>query len=154
MFSTLASYLLAPLLVFGLYHLLTWFNLFRINSREVWKRVAIASAASHIVLATGFLVFSYLDASGSEFGPFLFNRSAFWRMAAVFDTGPLLVILGVFALLDRAGISPPGMLFLTLAILYAVGTLQWFLIGGAIGAILDKLWEGLKTPEPDDDQWL
>ena len=154
MFSTLVSYLLAPLFVFGVYHLLTWFNVMQINARATWKRVAIASGISHILLVSGFLVFSYLEAGGADFGPFLFDRSTFWRMAAVFDTAPMLVILAVFFLLDRAGISPPGVLFLTFAIVYVVGTLQWFLVGGAVGAILEKFWAGLKTPEPEDDQWL
>ena len=154
MFSTLASYLLAPLFVFGVYHLLTWIDVMRINARPAWKRVAIASGVSHILLATGFFVFAYLEAAGADYGPFLFNRTAFWRMATIFDIAPTLLFLAVFTLLGRLGISPPGVLFLTVAIIYAVGTLQWFLVGGALGAILEKFWEGLKTPEPEDDQWL
>jgi hypothetical protein len=142
---------------------LTWFNAFRLNERETWKRVATASAISHVLLASGFLIFSYFDfqshlrleSGETQFGPFLFNRSAFWRMMTIFDTLPMLSILGVFSLLDRAGFNPPGLLVLTFVLTYLLGTLQWFLIGGAIGALLEKFWEGLKTGDEDeDDEWL
>jgi hypothetical protein len=154
--------LLPPLFVFGVYHLFTWFNVFRINERPTWKRVAIASAICHVLLATGFLVFSYLDFQATQkleggelgFGSFLFNRSGFWRMMAIFDTAPMLAILGLFFILDRAGVNPPGLLVLTFAIIYVVGTLQWFLLGGAIGALLEKFWEGLKTGDEEDEEWL
>src|SRR5688572_3281162 len=109
MFFTLASFLLPPLLVFGIYHLLTWFNVFHLNQRAYWTRVAIASAISHVLLATGFFVFAYvdfqerprLDGVDTSFGRFLFDRSDFWHLLTVFDTAPMLVILGVFSLLDR-----------------------------------------------------
>ena len=38
MLYTLGSFLLPLLFVFGVYHLLTWFNVFRINKRVFWKR--------------------------------------------------------------------------------------------------------------------
>ena len=41
----LSGLLMPILLVFGLYHLLTWFNILRINQRAFWKRVGMASAA-------------------------------------------------------------------------------------------------------------
>src|SRR5688572_14972504 len=124
MFFTLLSFLLPPLFVFGMYHLLTWFNPFRFNERKTWKGVAIASAICHVLLATGFLIFSYvefqehlkLEAGETQFGPFLFNRSGFWRMIAIFDTASMLAILGLFFVLDRAGINPPGLLLVTFVI--------------------------------------
>ena len=61
MLFTLASACLPPLFVFGVYHLLTWFNVFGINKRTFWKRMAIASAISHFFLASGFYGFSYFD---------------------------------------------------------------------------------------------
>ena len=48
MLLTLASFVLPPLFVFGVYHLMTWFNVLRINERVFWKRVAISSAVSHM----------------------------------------------------------------------------------------------------------
>ena len=45
------------ILVFGLYHLMTWFNILNINSRVYWKRVALVSAIAHVLLSTGFFVF-------------------------------------------------------------------------------------------------
>jgi len=154
MLLTLGSFLLAPLFVFGVYHLLTWFNLFQINKRVFWKRVAVTSAICHVLLASGFFVFSYLDAQGAPFGRYLFDRSDFWRLVTIFDTGVMLAIVGFFSVLDRAGMNPPGLVAMTIAITYIVGTLQWFLIGGGIGALLERFFEGLKTPDPEDEQWL
>ena len=154
MLLTLASFLLPPLFVFGIYHLLTWFNVVRINERVFWKRVAIASAVCHVLLASGFFAFSYLDARDANFGVYLFNRSNFWKLMTIFDTAAMLVIIGLFTAFDRAGMNPPGLVGMTLGITYVVGTVQWFLIGGGIGALLERFFEGLKTPEPEDDEWL
>jgi len=154
MLLTLASFLLPPLFVFGIYHLLTWFNVARINERVFWKRVAIASAVCHVLLASGFFVFSYVDARDVNFGIYLFNRSNFWKLMTIFDTAAMLVIIGLFTAFDRAGMNPPGLVGMTLAITYIVGTLQWFFIGGGIGALLERFFEGLRTPEPEDDEWL
>jgi hypothetical protein len=154
MLLTLASFLLPPLFVFGIYHLLTWFNVARINERVFWKRVAIASAVCHVLLASGFFAFSYLDARDANFGVYLFNRSNFWKLMTIFDTAAMLVIIGLFTAFDRAGMNPPGLVGMTLGITYIVGTVQWFLIGGGIGALLERFFEGLKTPEPEDDEWL
>ena len=154
MLFTLASFLLPPLFVFGVYHLLTWCNVLHINQRVFWKRVAIASAVCHVLLASGFFIFSYFDATGVNFGIYLFNGSKFWRLMTVFDTLPMLLIIGLFAALVRAGVNPPGLLVVTLAITYVIGTLQWFLVGGGIGALLERFFEGLKTPDPEDEEWL
>src|SRR5262249_7100075 len=143
MLITLASFLLPPLFVFGIYHLLTWFNILRINERVFWKRVAITSALCHVLLASGFFVFSYMDAADGPFGAYLFNRSNFWRLMTIFDTVPMLVVIALFTLLDRAGVNPPGLVGITLAITYVIGTLQWFLVGGALGALLERFFEGL-----------
>lgn len=158
----LATFMLAPLLVFGMYHLLTWFNVFRINERATWARVAIASAISHVLLATGFLGFSYfqfkssvsLGGAETAYGPYLFNQPEFWRLMMIFDTAAMLAVLGFSSALDRAGINPPGLLAVTFAITYAIGTLQWFLIGGAIGGLLERFWAGLKTGDEEDEEWL
>ena len=149
-----ASFLLAPLFVFGVYHLLTWFNVFRINERVYWRRIAIASAISHILLLTGFLAFSWFDAAGAPFGPYLFNNSEFTRLLRVFDTAAMVIILLVFSAMARAEVNPPGLLALALGISYVVGSLQWFLIGGGIGALLEKFWSGLKTGDDEDEEWL
>jgi hypothetical protein len=42
---------------------------------------------------------------------------------------------------------------LTIAVTCSVGTLQWFLVGGGIGALLGRFWESLKTGD-DDEEWL
>jgi len=153
MLFTLASFLMPPLFVFGVYHLLTWFNALHINQRVFWKRVAITSAICHVLLVSGFFIFSYIDASDLAFGVYLFNRSNFWKLITIFDTAPMLVIIGLFSAFDRAGVNPPGLVSIAIAITYLVGTLQWFFLGGAIGAVLERFFEGLKTPDPEDDEW-
>lgn len=154
MLLTLGSFLLAPLFVFGVYHLLTWFNVFRINSRVFWKRVAITSAVCHVLLVSGFFIFARFDAGDAVFGVYLFNRSNFWKLISIFDTTSMLVLVTLFSFLDRAGINPPGLVAWTIVITYVVGTLQWFLVGGGIGALLERFFEGLRTPDPEDEDWF
>jgi hypothetical protein len=154
MLLTLGSFLLAPLVVFGVYQLLTWFNVFRINSRVFWKRVAITSAVCHVLLVSGFFIFFRLDAGDAAFGVYLFDRSNFWKLISIFDTASMLVLVTLFSVLDRAGINPPGLVAWTIVITYVVGTLQWFLVGGGIGALLERFFEGLRTPDPEDEDWF
>ena len=162
MLFTLASFLMPPLLVFGVYHLMTWFNVLKINERVYWRRVALASAVSHLLLVTGYIVFSYFDFQAyrrlnpaeTAFGPYLFNQSEFVRLMKIFDTLPGLVIQIVFSVLNRAGINPPGLVIVTFVITYLFGTLQWFWIGGGIGALLEKFWAGLKTGDEEDEEWF
>ncbi len=155
MLFTLASFLLPPLFVFGVYHLLTWFNILRINKRVFWKRVAITSGVCHVLLASGFFAFAYMDAGdAASFGAYLFNRSNFWKLMTIFDTAPMLILIGLFSALDRAGLNPPGLVVVTMAITYIIGTLQWFFVGGGIGALLERFFEGLKTPDPEDEEWF
>src|SRR5262245_35320210 len=148
------------LLVFGLYHLLTWFNIFGINDRVYWKRVGLAAAISHFLLATGFFIFTWFDlhanrtyvALGMHYANFLFQHSRFWDLIAVFDTVAMLGILAAFSLMHRAGVSE-SLLLVALAIVYIVGTLQWYYVGGGVGAILQKIWDGLKTGE-EGEEWF
>jgi hypothetical protein len=153
MLFTLVSFVLPPLFVFGVYHLLTWFNVLRIKERVFWKRVAITSALCHVILVAGFFLFSYFDAGDRSFGSYLFNESNFWKLIGTFDTVPMLVILALFAALDRAGVNPPGLVAITIAITFVIGTVQWFFVGGGIGALLERFFEGLRTPDPEDQDW-
>lgn len=68
------------------------------------------------------------------------------------DTAPLLVVLAVFTIMDRAGIAGP-LLPPTIALVYVVGTLQWYYLGGGVGLLLDRFWNGLKTGE-DGEEWF
>jgi hypothetical protein len=161
MWNLIAVLSLSPLLVFGIYHLMTWFNIAGVNQRVYWKRVALASAVAHVLLTTGFFVFVYFDyrantvfgSAGAGYGEFLYAGSEFWRLSAIFDTAAMAAIVGLFAFLDRMRVAPPGLLALTIAITYLVGTVQWYLIGGGVGALLQRFWAGLKTTD-DDEQWL
>ncbi len=113
----------------------------------------MASGVSHVLLVSGFFAFTYLDAgrAGADFGPHLFNTSNFWRLATIFDTAPMLALILLFSALYRADLNPPGLVAMTLAITYIIGTLQWFFVGGAVGALLERFFEGLRTPDPEDD---
>ena len=162
MLFTLTTLCLPPLFVFGVYHLLTWGNVLAINKRPFWRRVAITSAICHVLLASGFFGFSYFDfrthlrlePEVTNFGPYLLERSDFWRLITIFDTVPMLAIIAVSSMLDRAGINPPAFLVWIVSITYIIGTLQWFFVGGGVGALLERFFEGLKTPEPEDDEWF
>jgi hypothetical protein len=155
MLYTLASLLLPPLFVFGVYHLLTWFNVLHINRRVFWKRVAITSAICHVLLVSGFFLITYLEVGDTaSFGAYLFDRSNFWKLITIFDTAPMLVIIALFSIFVRTDVNPPGLVALTMAITYIVGTLQWFFVGGGIGALLERFFEGLKTPDPEDEEWF
>src|ERR1044072_106946 len=87
MLLMIAGFLMPVLLVFGLYHLLTWFDVMKINRRPFGKRIGLTSAISHILLAAGFFIFSYADYlanlsttfEGLGFDGYLFYRSEFWR---------------------------------------------------------------------------
>jgi len=148
------------LLVFGLYHLFTWFNVFGLNRWVYWKRVGTTAAIAHVLMVTGFLTFTYFDyqanrtyvALGMSYSTFLLQHSAFWRLAAILDTAPMLALLAVFTMMDRAGIQG-GLLPATLGIVYCVGTLQWYFLGGGIGVLIDRFWNSLKTGE-DGEEWF
>lgn len=158
----LASLLIPGLLVFGLFHLLTWLNVRNLNSLTFRKRVSVTSALSHIILAVGFFAFSYADylinqrttLAGVGFDGYLFNQSPFWRLAQIFDTAPMLALLGVVYLLDKLGIDLPIMVALAFVIMLSVGTIQWYIVGGGIGLLLERFWSGLKTADDEDEDWL
>ena len=160
MLNAFLAVLLPLLLVFGLYHLFTWFNVFRINERAYWRRVGLTAAISHFLLATGFFLFAWFDlhsnrayvALGMSYATFLFQRSAFWQLLGVFDTIPMLGILAAFTVMNALGIFS-GVLPVAIILTYVVGTLQWYYVGGAIGAILEKIWGGLKTGE-EGEEWF
>jgi hypothetical protein len=37
---------------------------------------------------------------------------------------------------------------------YFVGSLQWYFVGGGVGAVLERFWSGLKTGDDEDQDWL
>jgi hypothetical protein len=157
-----AGFMMPLLLVFGLYNLFVWFNLLNISSKTFWKRIALTSAISHVILATGFFVVSYVDytmnlqttLAGLGFDGYLFNRSEFWRLMTIFDTGPMLALLGIFGTLDKLGMNPPMLVAGTIAITLIVGTVQWYFVGGGLGLLLERFWSGLKTRDDTDDDWM
>ncbi len=162
MWNLFVGLLLPLLLVFGLYHLMTWFNVLGINDLVFWKRVARTSALAHILLATGFFVFTYFDFLSNRelagfdlpYGTFLFDRSEFWQLMKIFDTVPMVILAALFWSLDKIGLSVPGLLLLTFVITYAAGTLEWYFLGGGVGALLQRFWTGLKTDDDEDQDWL
>ena len=161
MWKSFLGLLLPLLLIFGLYHLMTWFNILRINNRSYWRRVGLTSAISHVLLASGFFIFTYFDfltnrdlgATSSSFGSFLFDLSQFWPLMTIFDTLPMAVLVGLFLILDWVGLAPPGLLVLTIVITYAIGTLEWYFVGGGAGALLSRFWSGLRTDDEEEGDW-
>jgi hypothetical protein len=145
------------LLVFGLYHLMTWFNWLRINNLVYWKRVALVSSIAHLLLAAGFFGFTYfvyhanrnLAGFGMGYGTFLFDRSPFWPLMAIFDTLPMILLVGMFLLLDWIGLALPGLLPLTILITFVAGTVEWYFVGGGLGALLSRFWNALRTDDED-----
>jgi hypothetical protein len=160
MLNGLLVVLIPLLLVFGLYHLFTWFNIFRINDRVYWKRVGLTAAISHGLLSTGFFVFTWFELQsnrtfvglGMDYGRYLFQHSAFWQLLGVFDTVAMLGILAVFTVMDWSGLTR-GVLPVAIAMTYIFGTLQWYFVGGGVGAALQKIWGGLKTGE-EGEEWF
>jgi len=160
MLNAFLAILIPLLLVFGLYHLLTWFNVLRINNRVYWRRVGLTAAIAHFLLATGFFLFVWFElqsnrtylALGMDYATYLFQRSTFWQVLGVFDTVAMLGILAVYTLMAHSGVSG-GLLGVALAGTYLIGSLQWYYVGGAVGAVLEKLWGGLKTGE-DGEEWF
>jgi hypothetical protein len=161
MFLLFAGIMMPVLLIFGVYHLITWFNMAGINRRTFWRRVGWASVVSHAVLVCGFFAFSYYDYLanrntafvGMGFDRYLFDRSEFWRLMTLFDTAPMLTLLATAALLDKIGWNPP-LVATAIMVTVIVGTLQWYFVGGGIGLLLERFWSGLKTGEDPDEDWL
>ena len=162
MWNLFVGLLLPLLLVFGLYHLMSWFNIFRINNLVYWKRVALTSAIAHVLLVTGFFVFTYFDFLSNRelagfdlpYGTFLLDRSQFWPLMMIFDTLPMIILAGLVWVLDAIGLALPGLLLLTFVITYVAGTVEWYLLGGGVGALLQRFWTGLKTDDDEDQDWL
>jgi hypothetical protein len=142
-----------------MYHLMTWFNILRINSLVYWKRVALVSSIAHVLLVTGFFVFTVFDYQTNRdlagydlgFGAFLFDRSQFWPLMVIFDTLPMALLAGFFLLLKWMKLTLPGLLGLTVVITYIAGTAEWYFVGGGVGALLSRFWAGLKTEDEDWD---
>jgi hypothetical protein len=40
-----------------------------------------------------------------------------------------------------------------IAMTYILGTVQWYFVGGGAGAVLQKIWGGLKTGE-EGEEWF
>jgi hypothetical protein len=45
------------------------------------------------------------------------------------------------------------LLIVAIGMTYVVGTAQWYFLGGAVGAVLQKIWDGLKTGE-EGEEWF
>jgi hypothetical protein len=111
-------------------------------------------------LATGFFVFTWFDLQGNRiyaalgmtYARFLLEHSSFWQLLGVFDTVAMLAILAAFSIMDSVRVHG-GVLPVALGMTYVVGTLQWYYIGGGVGAVLQKIWDGLKTGE-DGEEWF
>jgi hypothetical protein len=155
--NLLALLLLPPLLIFSLYHLSLWFDLFAIRRMLFWRRVSAVSALSHVLIAMGIFGLLYLDFKSAvsllsadlAFDAFLLNNGQFWQTLLVFDTLAAVTVVGLLAILDYAGTGPGPILPLTMGLVLILGTFQWYWIGGILGAVFERVWSGLKTQGED-----
>ncbi len=157
----LAVLLLPLLLVFGLYHLMVWFDVFAMRRRTVSSRVGVCSALAHGLLGAGVFLVSYLDYratravfGGTGFAAYVLDSGELWPMLMVFDTLAGLTILALLALWESMELAAGGIVGLVPAVVLVVGTLQWYGLGRVAGAVLDRVWSGLKTQDDDGPDWL
>jgi hypothetical protein len=54
-------------------------------------------------------------------------------------------------MLQWLGLALPGLLVIAVVVTYVVGTVEWYFVGGGVGALLSRFWAGLKTEEEDWD---
>jgi hypothetical protein len=160
--STLISIALSVLLVSGLYSAMMWLDLFGIRHQDFWRRVALASALGHFLLSVGFLTVAYLDfratsdllGTGVSFSAYLFNNPDLWRVFLVFDTLAAVAVLGFLGVVDAIGSGAGAILGVTVVAVVALGTFQWYAVGGLVGAGLARLVSGLRTPEDEMPDWF
>ncbi len=157
----LAVLLLPLLLVFGLYHLSVWFDVLAMRRRTVSSRVGVCSALAHGLLGTGVLLVSYLDYrstraifGGTGFAEYVLDSGDFWPMLMIFDTLAGLTIVALLALWESLNLAAAGVVGLVPAVVLVVGTLQWYGLGRLAGAVLDRVWSGLKTQDDEGPDWL
>jgi hypothetical protein len=157
-----ALFLLPPLLIFGLYHMGLWFNLMGLRRMVFWRRVATSSAAAHVLFAAGALLVAWVDfgttgrliAPDMGFDAFLLAGGEFWRLLLIFDTLPAVAMIGILGGLDYLGMGVGPIVPVTFGVILVLGTLQWYWIGGALGALGERVWSGLKTQDGDGPDWL
>ncbi len=157
----LPTLILPPLLIFGLYHLLLWFDLFGMRDRVFWRRVGWSSACAHVLFTAGAFVLTWIDYRSTDrlFGAvsldvFIMNSNEFWQVLFLFDTLSAVALLGLLAILDAAGVGSVPMATLTAGVVLSIGTFQWYWVGGVVGALLERVWSGLKTQDDDGPDWL
>lgn len=158
----LALFLLPPFLIFGLYHLTLWFGLFGMRARAFWRRVALSSALSHVLFTFGVFGVVWADYQSATalfgndpgFPGFLANSSGILQLMLVFDTLAAVALIGILTMLGSAGLEGATILSLGAGVVLVLGTFQWYWLGGAAGALLERVWSGLKTQEDDGPDWL
>jgi hypothetical protein len=158
----LALMLLPPLLIFGLYHLTVWFDIFGMRRRVFSRQVGVSSGLAHGLLALGGFGLLYVDYESTAtmfgndmgFAAFLMNSRDFWQFLLLFDTLAGVAMLGLLALLDYVNLGTGPIVPVTAGMVLLLGTFQWYWFGAAAGATLERIWSGLKTQDEDEPDWL
>jgi hypothetical protein len=122
----------------------------------------MASATAHTLMAFGLLIVFFLDyrsmgsltAPGAGLSTFILGSAEFWQMVVVFDTVAAGVLAALLAGLDYVGLGAGPILPVTVLVVLIVGGAQWYLIGGGVGALVERVWSGLKTQDEDGPDWL
>ena len=162
MLYLLAVILLPPVLVFSLYHLGLWLGVPGMRRQVFWRRVAVASALAHVLLATAFFLFVWLDyrASASisntpaSLADHLFGSGDFLAVLWLMDPLPTVLLAGILGAMDWAGGGRRLILPVAIATVLAAGTLQWYWVGGGLAAAFERIWAALRTPGDDLPDWF
>jgi len=138
---------LPPLLVFALYHLSLWVGVPGMRRRGFWRRVAFASALAHVLIVVGLALLAWIDDS-SDAGMPVSVSGDLWAVLWVLDPVAMAVLAGILP--ATGSLALPS----ALITLLGVGTLQWYWVGGALGAAFERVWRALRTPGDDLPDWF
>lgn len=159
MLYALSFVLLPPLLVFALYHLNLWMRLPGMRGRVFWRRVAFASAQAHLLILAGFVFLVWLDyrtgfpSPTGSFGGYMATSPDVAGALWVLDPVAMAVVTGLAGVVSGIRVGA-GVLVLLLTIVVAVGTLQWYWVGGGLAAVFERIWGELRTEGDDLPNWF
>jgi hypothetical protein len=115
--------------------------------RGFWRRVAFASALAHVLIVVGLALLAWIDDS-SDAGMPVSVSGDLWAVLWVLDPVAMAVLAGILP--ATGSLALPS----ALITLLGVGTLQWYWVGGALGAAFERVWRALRTPGDDLPDWF
>ncbi len=69
---------------------------------------------------------------------------------------PRTLKVALFSVEASARITNPASATVAIAVATTllVGTIQWYLLGGVVGLLLERFWSGLKTAQDRQGDWF